>query len=417
MIERKRDRILNLIVFTMFFFSSMVLFKINGKTFFFCLSLLLVIYVILKDKKIYVYKNTYMRVSYVLLILTGLIAQSYSMPDSYKKTALVMPFLLLVYFFVAGIIEKEIKQNQEIIKVILKAIKFGCVFQFCYIPIQYLAYHIFGVDINNVIFVDTLGMTDNASFVRSWVWYPSGFAHHSAVITPLMIICFLLFDNIFFRILVLLDAFICGSSTAIVGIILTILLLLIVNLVNKKNNKLNKKNIIIFLIAIIAIIILIKRTEILQVINERLEYLMTRVMSDTNDASTNAHISYFMEYPDIFKKNTILENLFGYGYGCSGQIFSVKYGRENLGNWSVESEIMDCLYSRGIIGFLVFYYFLFDLMKKGNKINKKYVIIILVFIIQGFGYNIQWEYILLFEMFMYTSLDLNIDIFEIAKEV
>ena len=79
-----------------------------------------------------------------------------------------------------------------------------------------------------------------------------------------------------------------------------------------------------------------------------------KAKSKSKDSSTSAHLVYYLIYPRIVSESSISQILFGYGYNCSGFIFSVIDNRYNLGNWSVESEIMDRLYSLGIVGFLLY---------------------------------------------------------------
>lgn len=111
------------------------------------------------------------------------------------------------------------------------------------------------------------------------------------------------------------------------------------------------------------------------------------------------------------KVGYIIIRLFGYGYGCSGYIFSVLDNRINIGNWAVESDIMDKLYSLGIVGFVLYYTFLSKILIWGYKIDKKYTIVTLAIIIQGFGYNVQWDYIFLIELVFYICIKNKISFF------
>lgn len=50
--------------------------------------------------------------------------------------------------------------------------------------------------------------------------------------------------------------------------------------------------------------------------------------------------------------------------------FSVLDNRINIGNWAIESDIMDKLYSLGIVGFVLYYTFLSKILIRGYKIDK-----------------------------------------------
>lgn len=86
--------------------------------------------------------------------------------------------------------------------------------------------------------------------------------------------------------------------------------------------------------------------------------------------------------------------LFGYGQGCSDYPITIMEGQySHLDSWSIESDIVSILVSRGIIGFLCYYTFLIYIYIKGRKLDYRYSAVIIPIIIQGFGYNVQGLYI------------------------
>ena len=405
--------ITNILIFLLFSFASMDLFQYDGKTFFFYIGLLFFIYSVLKNGKLHLMKDPLIVLIFLEFFISGIFAQMGSLTSEYKKTAIVMPILMLPIYLEAGIFESLIIKKESIINIIIKGIKFVCIIQFIYMPFQYVLYHYGNIDLNKLIFVDTLGLVENASFIRDWVWYPSGFTYHSALVAPLMVIGFILFDNIYFRILIFFDAIICGNSSAIIGVIVAILLTILFNLLKgSKNNKIKRKTIITSMGVIVIIAVVLLSTDVLTVIFDKISYISTRLFGTSKDSSTLAHLYYYYDYPKILSKSSLTQTLFGYGYNCSGSIFSALYNRMNIGNWSVESEIMDRLYSLGIIGFILYYIFLIKIIVKGIKIDKRYVIITVAIIIQGFGYNIQWDYVFLIELIFYICIKKKINIFD-----
>lgn len=61
---------------------------------------------------------------------------------------------------------------------------------------------------------------------------------------------------------------------------------------------------------------------------------------------------------------------------------------------------------------LVLYYtFLSKILIRGYKIDKKYTIVTLAIIIQGFGYNVQWDYIFLIKLVFYICIKNKISFF------
>lgn len=323
-----------------------------------------------------------------------------------------MPILVSPIFFLAGFFENLIFHKKETVYWIKKGLKIACAIQFVYIPIQYVFYHIVNIDINKVIFVDTLGLVSSASFIRDWVWYPSGLTNHSAIIAPLMILGLVLFKNMYFRLLIIMDSFICGSSSAIVGVCVTLLLMFFCRIIEKnRNSRVKRKALLSVMVIILFLAVTLLTTNALDIITNKIGYIIIRLFGSSKDSSTNAHLMYYYKYPFVFKNNSLLQNLFGYGYGCSGYIFSMLDNRINIGNWAVETDIMDRLYSLGIIGFVLYYSFLSKILVRGYRIDKKYTIVTIAIIIQGFGYNVQWDYIFLIELIFYICIKKKISFF------
>lgn len=410
-IKKKNISITNLIIMILFSFASLDLFQYGGKTFFFYIELILLIYlVVIKGKgKIYLIKDPLIVLIFFEFYLSGILAQFGNMDDVYKKAALVMPILVLPLLLLIGALVNLIQHDKKIIYFIVKGLKIACLIQFIYIPIQFICYRYLGIDINKLIFVDTFEFVQNGSFIRDWVWYPSGITAHSAIVAPLMVLGVVLFRNPYMKFLILVDSLICGSSSAVIGVILSLLFLCLFKLLDER--KMKYKRIISLMFFVVTILIILLITDSLNVILDKILYILSRIFGNSNDSSTNAHIMYYYRYPEIFKSSTIVNNLFGYGYGCSGYIFSFLDNRINIGNWSVESDVMDRLYSLGIIGFVLYYTFLLNILIKGYRIDKRYTIVIFAIIIQGLGYNLQWDYIFLIELIFYFCIKLKINFF------
>lgn len=408
--------ITDIIILLMFMFASLDLFQISGKTFFFYIGLVFIAYTVVKKGKLNILKDPLIVAIFVEFFISGLFAQFSGLGSGYKKTAIIMPILVLPIFLQAGIFESLIRRKEDVLRILLKGVKLACIIQFIYIPFQYSLFHFVGIDLNKEIFVNILGAVDNASFIRDWVWYPSGITWHSAIVAPLMVLGIVMFDNPYFKLLILFDALICGSSSAIIGVVVALVLLILFKLLKGAENSKVKKTAILggMGLVIFASIVLLS-TDILTLISDKFVYIYQRLFDNSRDSSTSAHLLYFIMYPQIVSNSSISQILFGYGYNCSGSIFSVLDNRYNLGNWSVESEIMDRLYSLGIVGFLLYSIFLLKIAVKGAKIDTRYTIVIIAIIIQGFGYNVQWDYIFLIELIFYICIKMKINIFDYVK--
>ena len=58
---------------------------------------------------------------------------------------------------------------------------------------------------------------------------------------------------------------------------------------------------------------------------------------------------------NVVKNSSIIQFLFGYGTGNSGYTMSNLYGQYvDLKSWVVETDVMNQIYSNGIIGFILY---------------------------------------------------------------
>lgn len=407
------------LLYLMVFFSSLVVFQFNGRTFFLYLQIIFCIVFIFVYKKVVILPSLLVNMIFLQFILTVISGITGNMTESYKKASLVLALYMIPMYFSVSSCFSLIKNDNSILILIKKAFKAMCFFQLLWIPLQYFMYHIGGIDINQVIFVDTFKLLDNASFIRSWVYYPSGFTWHSAVLAPMFVIAFFLFKSLPFRTLIFIDAIICGNSTALIGVLVCACLYFVYILIDKYKKKkytLKAKSIIIGMLFVGIMLIILFRFSLIQVISDRIIYLWTRLFGNEIDASTEAHLQYFADYVTIFQNSSLFQILFGYGEGCSGYTISQMYNRyTSLGNWAIECDIINILVNRGIVGFVLYYVFLMYIAIKGRKKDIRYFIVMISILIQGFGYNVQWDYVFFIELIMFFSLKLNLNFFEIQK--
>lgn len=401
----------------MIFISPMLVLQIGGKEAFLWIQILFVIIMAVNYKKISFYKSPFIVAYFLEPFITAFFAHFSTMPDSYKSTAINLAIMSIPLYFVIGYLNRIIKKEFNVLETVIKALKLAIIVELIWVLGQLLFYRVFGIDINKFIFVDMLHLVENASFIRSWVWYPSGLCWHSAVLAPLFVMGILFFDNSLIRAVIIIEAFLCGNSTTLIGVLASVFLLLIYSFFRGKF-KLSKKKIITVVILIIAMILVLLETNMKDKIIDVAIKLWIRLFGGEKDASTAAHFGYYSDYITILKKSSLSQILWGYGIGCSGYTITSLYGRyANGGTWAIESDYINILVSRGIIGFINYYLFLFYIMIKGAKIDARYFIFMLVILIQGFGYNIQFDFLFLIEVVLFICVKKNINFFNIVDEV
>lgn len=324
----------------------------------------------------------------------------------------------LILYVAVAYLYALMRDDRRILPLMLRAFKAMCIVQCLWIPLQYVCYHFLDLDINKAIFVDGLNLLENASFIRSWVYYPSGLTWHSAVLAPMFVLAFALYDDVWLRVLILFDVLICGNSTSLIGTYACAAMLGCIWLCKNHNRVLvwRKALLTLVFLAVAGGVVLLATGKI-QDLMAVFTRLWTRLFAAEKDASTIAHLGYYSDYLKIVQKAPLMQILFGYGVGCSGYPITVMYDRyTEMGNWAVECDIVNILLSRGIFGFLAYYFFLFYIAIRGVKINYRYLVVMVAIFLQGFGYNVQWGYVLMMEMILLLTIKLHVDFFGCMKE-
>ena len=405
---------LNWLVCLMMVLSSMVVLQLSGRTAFLLLQVFFCGMMLITRKSIHFFSYPIVNLIFIELIICAFSACIGDMRYSYKKAAVVMTVYALILYFAATYLQSMIKKDPKALPAFIRGIRIMCLIQLVWIPLQFVLYKGFNIDINQKIFVEKLQLLENASFIRSWVYHPSGLTWHSAVLAPALVLAFILFDNLYVRALILVDALICGNSTTLIGVVMCAGLCFFFWLPsNTKGFALKKKTLYAILaIGVLGGIVLI-RFNLLETLVDSITYLYQRLFGNTGDASTEAHLGYYKDYFKIIKTSSPMQILFGYGEGCSGYPITIMYDRyTSLGNWSIESDVVDLLLSRGLAGFFLYYYFLFYIAIRGYRRDPRYLAFMLPVLVQGLGYNVQWDYVFLIELVMYMTLKMDMNFFE-----
>ena len=285
---------------------------------------------------------------------------------------------------------------------------------------QFLLYNGAHIDLNQLVFRDILHMVENPSQYKLGVFHPSGMCWHSAFMAPIVIIAFVVCDSYFVKTLAVVDAVICNNATAMIGIGVCLGLtgmFSIVDFLKRASKTVRKRTFIAISLIVVAIIPILFCTNIVPVVYDKIVDIYGRATGAVYDGgSANAHIRYFTAYPNVVKNSSIIQFLFGYGTGNSGYTMSNLYGQYvDLKSWVVETDVMNQIYSNGIIGFILYYSFLLYIAIKGYKLNRKYFILTISIILAGITYNIQFDWVLFMEFLLFLTIKFKVDLFEAGK--
>ena len=413
-----------------------------------CLTILLILYIITSQMFLLLFHGRYVylyiaqilflgiavymvinrKLLYVQSIPAGLIVISMFFSFSsalrnlelpYVQTAAAEWFQFIVLYFIAAFVEERIKADR-FLKLIVTVLKWMCLVHVCFILAEYIMFHFKGINIRNLLFFDLLGMdTGN-------LWFDAGnavtgFSFSQPLLSPMFIIGMLLFTNPLIRLLFLAVPFICDSSTAVAGACLCAVLLVISAIMDGKfkaayiKERLKKMPLwqkIGYAVAFGGIVAVLLFGGFLGQILSEAEYLFARI----SHAGEEQHLVYFKDMIAIWKQSPIYQKLFGYGNGCSGYPMTVIRGYTTFpGPCIVECDIVDMVLSRGIFGLIAAYSLWIVNAVKGYRVDKRYAIATICFLVMGIGYNVQWHYMLFFMLLEAVCLAEKKDLYAVKQ--
>ena len=398
-----------LIFAIMIFVSSMTLLQIpfHGLTLSIVFQIIIIAWYIISKKEIVLVRDPYYLLVVFDFLLCILLCPLGGISVECKKTSVYMIMLLLPAVLVAMVFNTYEKHGKSLMYIFKASLKAMSITQVIWCYIQFILSRM-GVDINRLIFVELLHVVENASAYKFDQYMPSGLSWHPAVMAPIVIISYLLFDNMWIKLLSIGCAAITGNSTALLGIIMCVCLSIIIPSIKRK--QIVAKHRVLCILGVLFIIFVVSGAW--KIAYDKLYYLFSRVFGVANDDSTIGHIRYYTSYPDVVGISSLLQLLFGWGEGCSGCPINILFNQfPNLSYWAVECDVMNLLISRGVVGFFLYYTWLFRMAFLGYKINYKYVVLVLALIIEGITYNVQFEWLFLFESIIYVLIINNKDIF------
>ncbi len=405
-------------IYAVVLISTMMLLQFKIVDAFFLLQVFGTSVIILRNGKISLSRDRRVNAVFLFWILsTVLCVLSRDIPLSYQKGSIIAMVQVVPLYFTFVYIERYTQRNQSLFDGIRKVILLSCVIELVWCLLQYVAYKLMGLDINRLIFTDMLHLVSSASQYKNGVFHPSGLCWHSAFIAPVAVIAFLFSKSTVIRLLAVLDVVICNNATALMAICLCIGLSFLSYLPRLfKSSRVRAVSLLLLCMEAAVILPAAVRMGFLETVWEKLLYIYQRSTGAVYDGgSAFAHIRYYTGYLTVLENSTPLQVLFGYGMGCSGLPISRCFGQyAELKNWAVETDVMNQIYSCGLIGFLVFYGFLLYITVHGWRLDRRYGILMLSLLCAGITYNIQFGWVILLELVLYLAVKRGYNLFESA---
>lgn len=287
----------------------------------------------------------------------------------------------------------------------IKGLKLSCKIHIVWCFLQFIAYKAVGMDINSLIFVQKLHLTDAASRIQGGTLIVSGLCAHPSNLVPTLLLSVFLFDKWYVWIACIGIAALSSNSTLIIAMSLAVLFRMYTYFKEHKFKfVVSEKIVVLFCAALPVSVYMFFKVGFYDLLTGKFNELFLRV-SERSDASTAAHLSYYTRLPDIFSRFSLIEILFGWGIGRSGTVFSVFYHLyAKFGDWSVESDPMNFVYSLGIIGAFCLYFFLISIAVKSFKFDIKTSAFMVIMLICGFFYAVQYIWVVQLEVFIFAVI-------------
>jgi hypothetical protein len=398
--------------------STMMILKIKVFTIFFLAQVLLAAWYFFWWRKIFITQDFWINAIYIELFLSTILAFTSLQPSGYRKAALILFVLLIPFYFTYGMFEAWLAKHPKLFATIKKGLVLSLVIELVVCLVQFLAYKGFGLDLNKLIFTDLFGFSDQVSQYKSGIGLlPSGLCWHSAFMGPVCVLAFLLSNNLWIGLLAIVCAVICSNTTALLGMVLCLILYLYLYVFPKlcKQKLWMKKGIVLLsLLLLIVGIAAAYKIGLISKIYDKIYFVYGRLFGTVEQKSTQAHMSYYTDLPEVLARMDLRQVLFGYGLGSSGLAISNLTGQyADLVNWSVESDIVDILLSRGILGFALYYGFLFYIGYFGSRMDIRYGIAMICLAAMGVTYNIQFDWVFFVEMIMLLSIKYHVNLFDL----
>lgn len=393
--------------------SSFYIIQINGQPICIWLMFLMVAYVLITKRSLVIKKENFPFLMFYICIVLSLFAQAYITGTNIYSVLVIFFAITLFSVVLNGVRNKELE-------CFVKGLKLSLIVQLAWCVLQYMVYLQTGIDINNLIFVDTLHLVEMTSRTHRGTYIVTGLCWHPSNLVFVLILFLLFYLKWYSWVLCILVALLSENSTLIISILAVASLLCIskvYEIIKKNKIKFIIKNLGFFVISALVLVMIFVSTGLFSEFVNQIEYVWLRATGGAGDTSSSVHMNYYLRYLDIVKKSNLYTVLFGYGYGYSGYPITKYYGQySSLNSWTVESDIMNILYGTGIVGFIIYYTWFLRPIRKAAKIDMKYVIMLLALVICGITYNNQMSWVIIDEILIFECIRRNLNIFEIRKE-
>ena len=106
----------------------------------------------------------------------------------------------------------------------------------------------------------------------------------------------------------------------------------------------------------------------------------------------------------------------GFGFRCAGMPFVIYFNQYPDIVYGTESDPVSMLYGIGLLGTIVFYSILAEIILKGKKIDRNYFLFGIIIFISGIFYSLQMNWLLLVEFLFLNAIKRNIKLVQLIDK-
>ena len=400
-------------------FTPLPIFRFKAEPFALYLLLITTAYLIIKHGHLSFSNSLAFIGMSVCTFITTMSAVTGEMAASWKKTAMHGCVVFFLLAFVVFIGRKYFDRN--ILQFYIKGLKIGCMINLFWCLVQYVSYYKFGRNINDIVFRDMLGLlTEDTIYLTSSRLSICGLTWHPAQLAAIIAFSYCLWDRWIIKALIILVCIMSLNSTCLITAASCFGMDLISCLFKKGKYK-KTQVLIVFIIVIAGAAFISIDNDFSAMFMERVSTTLQRIASILSNStafnqSTYLHARYYLYYPTLLWRQSLMASLFGYGINCSGYPYAVYLNQYSaVEQWGVESDLINILVGRGIIYALIYYGWLLVIAIKGLKLSKKYFIFIITLLVAGVFYDNQFVWVMIPECLMYFAIGRKINIWELDQ--
>ena len=345
-----------------------------------------------------------------ILFFTGVtftVSMLSDLPAGYKTASLTATIQWGILFIICAYMRKETSDGA--LRAFARGFDWSCRLQLVWCILQMGAWYGLGTDLNAKVFGDWLGMQGQTSQYRQDVLACTGLHWHAANLIPVLVYTYFRYKNLFIKLLCLALTYLTKNATSLVALVSAVVLEL---LLFAKRTLCDRRCALSHRIAVYILLVLggllAVSPILLPKVAQTIEYLLLRVYQIWNptvgNESSAVHFNYYKNLPYILQNIPLREVLFGSGIGTSGYRFSFFYQQYTNQIWSVESDFVDAVLSRGVVGMLLQYSLLLRIAWRMARRNRVWVgCVMLVLLVCGFIYDNQFPWVQLLGYLFYCS--------------